>query len=116
MIDRARARRGLLSLDEPALEGEDQMSRSETLPSEQEDPAARAVGRELGRQIEAAVRQLPPEQKEVFLLRMEGDVPFREIARMQGVSINTALARMHYAVNKLRSQLQGQYDARGGAG
>jgi RNA polymerase sigma-70 factor, ECF subfamily len=48
---------------------------------------------------------LPAEQREVFLLRTEGDLPFKEIARIQGVSINTALARMQYALGKLRKEL-----------
>jgi len=45
---------------------------------------------------------LPPDQREVFLMRVESDLPFKEIARIQKVSINTALARMQYALNKLR--------------
>jgi RNA polymerase sigma-70 factor (ECF subfamily) len=49
---------------------------------------------------------LPAAQREVFLLRTEGELPFREIARLQGVSINTALARMQYAVEKLRVGLR----------
>ena len=68
-------------------------------------PAAQATGRDLGQNIVAAVSQLPPEQQEVFWLRMEANLPFREIARIQRCSINTALARMQYALTKLRTQL-----------
>ena len=38
-------------------------------------------------------------------MRTEGDLPFKEIARLQKVSINTALARMQYALEKLRVAL-----------
>jgi DNA-directed RNA polymerase specialized sigma24 family protein len=43
-----------------------------------------------------------PEQKAVFLMRVEADLTFREIAKIQGTSINTALARMQYGLSKLR--------------
>jgi len=73
-------------------------------------PATVTAGRDLGKQIEAALENLPPEQREVFLLRMDGDMSFKEIAKVQGVSINTALARMHYAVRKLRNLLKDAYE------
>ncbi len=60
---------------------------------------------ELARAIETAVSQLPPEQLEVFAMR-QNDVPFKDIADVQGCSLNTALGRMHYAVNKLRQILK----------
>lgn len=60
---------------------------------------------ELEKAIRDAVQELPPELREVFLLRQE-DVPFREIAEIQNCSINTCLARMRYALDKLRARLQ----------
>jgi RNA polymerase sigma-70 factor (ECF subfamily) len=59
--------------------------------------------------IQAAVTELPSDQREVFLMRMEADLPFKEIARIQKVSINTALARMTYAIEKLRKALAEDY-------
>ena len=57
-------------------------------------------------QIYADVRNLvdylPVEQKEVILLRHYGDLSFKEIAEYTGVSINTALGRMRYALINLR--------------
>ena len=64
---------------------------------------------EIGMQIRAAVATLPPEQRDVFLLRMDGDLTFKEIARIQKTSINTALARMSYALDKLRAHLASTY-------
>ena len=60
---------------------------------------------ELHHAIETAVQELPLEMKQVFLLRQE-DVSFREIAKIQNCSINTCLARMQYALKKLRVQLK----------
>lgn len=74
-------------------------------------PDIAVAGRDLGIRIAAAVAGLPVEQREVFLMRMEGDLAFKDIARIQGTSINTALARMQYALTKLRAQLGGEYAA-----
>ena len=57
-------------------------------------------------QILADVRKLldylPPEQKEVVMLRHYGGMSFKEIADLTNVSINTALGRMRYAIINLR--------------
>lgn len=57
-------------------------------------------------QIHADIRNLinylPDEQKEIILLRHYGDLSFKEIADYTGVSINTALGRMRYALINLR--------------
>lgn len=55
--------------------------------------------------LEQCIDQLPPEQKEVLLLRHETDLTFREIAEMTGVSINTALGRMRYALLNLKKMM-----------
>ena len=55
--------------------------------------------------LEACIDRLPNEQKEVVLLRHETDLTFREIAEMTGVSINTALGRMRYALLNLRKMM-----------
>ncbi len=55
--------------------------------------------------LEAHIEGLPPEQREVLLLRHETDLTFREIAELTGVSINTALGRMRYALLNLRREM-----------
>lgn len=107
IIDQARRAKPIVH---PSSRGAD--SRTDwmnQIPDSRHGPASEAAGRDLGSRIRQAMRILPPEQREVFLLRMEGDVPFKEIAKIQGVSINTALARMHYAVLKLRQELKDEY-------
>ena len=68
--------------------------------------------RELAGAIEQAVGELKEELKEVFLLRME-DLSFKEIARIQNCSINTVLARMQYALKRLRVTLKDWEDVAG---
>ena len=59
--------------------------------------------------IQRAVDQLPDEQRQVFLLRIQAELSFKEISKMQNISINTALARMKYAMTKLRVVLKDDY-------
>ncbi|MBI2933066.1 MAG: RNA polymerase sigma factor [Planctomycetes bacterium] len=67
------------------------------------DPAEQ---RELQEAILRAVDRLPDDLKQVFLLREEAGVPFKEIARILGCPLNTALGRMHYAMEHLRASLK----------
>lgn len=56
--------------------------------------------------IRRLVQQLPTEQREVVVLRMYGDLSFKEIAELTNVSINTALGRMRYALLNLKKWSQ----------
>lgn len=56
--------------------------------------------------IRMLIEKLPDDQKEVILLRHYGDLSFKEIADQTGVSINTALGRMRYALINLRKLIQ----------
>lgn len=55
--------------------------------------------------LEACIEKLPPEQREVLLLRHETEMTFREIAELTDCSINTALGRMRYALLNLRKMM-----------
>ena len=72
------------------------------------DPAPdRAAASALLRpKLEAALRSLPEEQREVFLLREYAGLPFQEIARVTGAPENTVKSRMRYALEGLRRALQ----------
>ena len=52
--------------------------------------------------VKQLVARLPEEQREVLIMRIYGDLSFKEIADATGVSINTALGRMRYALSNLR--------------
>ena len=57
------------------------------------------------RKLRALIQTLPPTQKEVLMMRHYMDMSFQEIAENTGVSINTALGRMRYALINLRKQM-----------
>ena len=65
----------------------------------------RATSVDIGERIVTAVDGLPPEQREVFLLRQLGKVPFKDIAKMTGVPENTVKSRMRYALERLQDAL-----------
>ncbi|MFM7747448.1 MAG: sigma factor-like helix-turn-helix DNA-binding protein, partial [Bacteroidota bacterium] len=52
--------------------------------------------------VKHLVARLPEEQREVLIMRIYGDLSFKEISEATGVSINTALGRMRYALSNLR--------------
>lgn len=54
------------------------------------------------------IQELPAAQKEVLIMRHYGDMSFQEIADATGVSINTALGRMRYALINLRKKMASQ--------
>lgn len=56
--------------------------------------------------IRHLVDQLPPEQREVVVLRHYADMSFKEIAKLTRVSINTALGRMRYALINIRKMVE----------
>lgn len=66
---------------------------------------------EQARLLNAAVAELPEEQREVVLLRLKADMKFRDIAKLQKTSVNTALSRYRYGLEKVRSTLNGEVEA-----
>jgi RNA polymerase sigma-70 factor (ECF subfamily) len=110
IIDRARRNKRNVSM-QTATGGDDGDSTLEDhLAAPGISPAEEVGGTTLGERIDKAVETLSPEQKEVFLMRMYGNASFKEIAKVQQCSINTCLARMQYALTKLRSILKEEYD------
>lgn len=63
-------------------------------------------GDDEARVIQAAMEQLPNEQREVLTLKIWGGLTFREIAETVGVSLNTAASRYRYALEALRAVLE----------
>ncbi len=60
------------------------------------------------RKVKELVKQLPEEQREVLIMRHWGNMSFQQIADATGVSINTALGRMRYALNNIRKMMEKQ--------
>jgi RNA polymerase sigma-70 factor, ECF subfamily len=70
-------------------------------------PEQWAILNEQLRLLSQAMAQIPYEQREVVNLYTQGDLTFRQIARIQNVSINTVQGRYRYGLTKLRSLLNG---------
>jgi RNA polymerase sigma-70 factor (ECF subfamily) len=60
------------------------------------------IKKQIKKDVRSMIGCLPEEQREVVMLRHYADMSFKEIADMTGVSINTALGRMRYALINLR--------------
>lgn len=58
--------------------------------------------------IAGALAALPDEQKDIVILKIFQDFSFKEIAAICGLSINTAASRYRYALEKLRTSLEGK--------
>lgn len=56
--------------------------------------------------VRRLVDELPEDQKEVLMMRIYNDMSFKEISDRTGVSINTALGRMRYALINLRKIIE----------
>ncbi|MHC4737317.1 MAG: RNA polymerase sigma factor [Planctomycetota bacterium] len=61
-------------------------------------------------QLYKAMAQLPYEQNETVILHVQGKMKFKEIAKLQAVSIKTTLSRYNYGLNKLRSILNSEVE------
>ncbi len=61
---------------------------------------------EVRRAVDEAISGLPPDQREVFVMREYGGMSFKEIAEATGQKLNTVLGRMHLAVKKMRVSLE----------
>lgn len=56
--------------------------------------------------LKKLIEELPADQKEVLVMRMYQDMSFKEISEATGVSINTSLGRMRYAIINLRKLVE----------
>lgn len=98
--------------DDHAPRGDDGEVQSidDLLPSADDGPEALVLRRALVDALEAALDELPPEQRDVFLWHELEGRTFAEMAAASGVSINTLLARKRYAVRRLRARLHDVID------
>jgi RNA polymerase sigma factor (sigma-70 family) len=82
----------------------------ELLPSPDAGPEALYLRRMLLEELEAALGELPGEQREVFVAHELEGRSFKELSAESGVSVNTLLSRKRYAVLHLRERLQSLHD------
>lgn len=77
----------------------------EVLRTDNDGADTHIIRSETHNQIRKMVDSLPPEQREVVILRHYADMSFKEIASLTRVSINTALGRMRYALINIRKMM-----------
>ena len=80
------------------------------LPSPDDGPEAVALRELMLERIEAALAELPREQREVFIAQELEGASFKELAAKWNVGVNTLLSRKRYAILHLRQRLQAAYD------
>ena len=91
-------------------EGGDSLSLEELLPSPDAGPEATYARSILLEELDAALDELPEEQREAFIVHEFEGMSFKELSAESGVSVNTLLSRKHHAVLHLRRRLQSIYD------
>jgi len=97
---------------EPAVTTEDgeTLQWEDLLPAPDAGPESAYARSVLLEEMDAALDELPEEQREVFVAHEFLGYSFKELAEQTGVSVNTLLSRKHYAVLHLRERLQSIYD------
>ena len=105
-----------------ALDVGRQRKRDERVPQAPPDPAPDHFGpddaapadaglerADLRRLIDAALARLPDAQRQTFVLHVEGELTYREVAETLGISIGTVMSRLFYARQKLKDLLSHCY-------
>lgn len=103
LIDFRRKRKPDLSLD--AVDENDDQPLLNQLQASDIGPAESVERNDLRKRVMRAVALLPEVQRDVFLMRVQGNLSFGEIATALGIPLNTALGRMHDAMTKLKKTL-----------
>jgi RNA polymerase sigma-70 factor (ECF subfamily) len=75
-----------------------------------DNPAQSLIETEDLTRLRQALNQIPYEQRETVMLHLKGGMKFREIARLQGVSLSTTHGRYRYGLDKLRSLLNNEVE------
>ena len=84
------------------------LEEAETVVSDRPSPERWIIVNERFAKLSDALAELPYEQREAVLLHLQAGMKFRDIAKSQGVSINTVQSRYRYGLEKLRSILDGE--------
>jgi RNA polymerase sigma factor (sigma-70 family) len=100
---------GSNELADRTVDGED-LRWEDLLPSPDAGPESAYARSVLLEEMDAALDELPKEQREVFIGHELLGYSFKELAGRTGASVNTLLSRKHYAVLHLRERLQAIYD------
>jgi RNA polymerase sigma-70 factor (ECF subfamily) len=104
MVDSVRSSRAQVSLEQ--LGPDDGAVPAQLIDDPRREPHASAVACEQAQALKRAIEVLPQEQREAFLLHIEGELTVDEIAAVTDCSFETAKSRLRYARSNLRQQLK----------
>jgi RNA polymerase sigma factor (sigma-70 family) len=90
----------------PVVDGGEEFNIFDILPLKQGNVEDRMIKDQIHTDVRKLIQYLPPDQKEVLMLRHYSNLSFKEIADLTNVSINTALGRMRYALINLRKLIK----------
>jgi RNA polymerase sigma-70 factor (ECF subfamily) len=97
-LGRQRGRREALSLEAAT-------SDRAAPPPRNDDPARGVAHDDLRRLLDEALAALPEPQRRTFVLHVDAELSYREVAQALGISIGTVMSRLFYARRKLRGRL-----------
>lgn len=86
----------------PKFEGSDDFNIFSVIKDEKLNVEKQIIKDQIENDLTLLIEELPEDQKEVLIMRIYKDMSFKEISENTGVSINTALGRMRYALINLR--------------
>jgi RNA polymerase sigma-70 factor (ECF subfamily) len=90
----------------PMLRETDEFSIFSVLQETSPNVEKRIISELIEQDLQKIIKELPDDQREVLVMRIYQDYSFNEIAEITGVSINTALGRMRYALLNLRKVIE----------
>jgi RNA polymerase sigma factor (sigma-70 family) len=90
----------------PQVQPTDEFDIFDVLKVTEDNAEQRIIRSQTHDKVRHLVDMLPPEQREVVILRHYADMSFKEIAKLTRVSINTALGRMRYALINIRKLVE----------
>ncbi len=93
-----------------ALDKDGTLNLDSILPRFGNTPEDDMMSKAIAEELEKALEELPPEQRDAFVLHEFEDMSFKEMSEMLGVAENTLISRKRYALLHLRSRLQELYD------
>ncbi|NHF59185.1 sigma-70 family RNA polymerase sigma factor [Flavobacteriaceae bacterium TP-CH-4] len=86
----------------PMFEGNEDFNIFSVIGDDKLNAEKQLIKDQIDTDLRLLIEELPDDQKEVLLMRIYKDMSFKEISENTGVSINTALGRMRYALINLR--------------
>lgn len=86
----------------PKFEGSDDFNIFSVIKDDKLNAEKQIIKDQIDKDLTYLIEELPEDQKEVLVMRIYKDMSFKEISENTGVSINTALGRMRYALINLR--------------